>query len=174
MYQGSNEYLINIHFTIIQILKQATNYRITGNWHERKHSRVGHKQVISKKTFVDAITNRQFETKKYALNEMFCNNKFVNAQQNAKFTNVSFMPISRYTVFVFCFQQYNIILDKLNKILSNYLVQVAIFTNFKTVYSHYNSSSSHHSTKIIVILSESIAILPLLRAEYQFESQKNI
>ena len=41
-------------------------------------------------------------------------------------------------------------------------MQVAIFTNFKTVHSHYNSSSSHHSTKIIVILSESIAILPLL------------
>ena len=37
---------------------------------------------------MDAITNWQFETKKYTLNEMFCNNKFANAQQNTKFVNV--------------------------------------------------------------------------------------
>ena len=54
-----------------------------------------------------------------------------------------------------------VLIDKLNKILTNHLVQVSIFTNFKTAHSHYNSSSSHHSTKSIVILSESIAILPL-------------
>ena len=52
-------------------------------------------------------------------------------------------------------------MDKLNKILTNYLVQIAIVTNFKTAHSHYNSSSSQHSTKII-ILSENIVILPLL------------
>ena len=50
---------------------------------------------------MDAITNWQFETKKYALNEMFCNNKFVNARQNAKFVNFFLRAISHYTVINF-------------------------------------------------------------------------
>ena len=36
------------------------------------------------------------------------------------------------------------VLDELNRILTNYLVQVAIFTNFKAAYSYYNNSTSQH------------------------------
>ena len=44
--------------------------------------------------------------------------------------------------------------------------KLPFFTNLKTVHSHYNSSSGHHSTKII--LSENITILPLLLVKRLF------
>ena len=45
---------------------------------------------------------------------------------------------------------FSVYIRQVKQNLTAYLVQVDIFSDFKTVHSHYNSSGSQHSIKIII------------------------